>query len=142
MWNHNAVGQERKPQRSDLKVYFPQPKSKFGSHRLYPPVRGPPTYGTRENALRILEALGVFCEEAKQLVGFKLRAKTPRQFLLRRVGSGYRRHAPTSYGGGSQKKESPMRDAQTLTFDQLTALFEHCDIFIDTDDNGWTISLG
>ncbi|MEA2906285.1 MAG: hypothetical protein QOI12_3672 [Alphaproteobacteria bacterium] len=35
-----------------------------------------------------------------------------------------------------------MRDAQTLTFDQLTALFEHCDIFIDTDDNGWTISLG
>ena len=31
-----------------------------------------------------------------------------------------------------------MRDAQTLTVDKRAALFEHCDIFIDTDDDAWT----
>jgi hypothetical protein len=30
-----------------------------------------------------------------------------------------------------------MRDAQTLTVDKHAALFEHCDIFIDADDDGW-----
>jgi hypothetical protein len=32
-----------------------------------------------------------------------------------------------------------MRDAQTLTVDQHAALFEYCDIFIDTDDDAWTL---
>jgi hypothetical protein len=32
-----------------------------------------------------------------------------------------------------------MRDAQTLTVDKHAALFEHCDIFIDTDDDAWTL---
>ena len=31
-----------------------------------------------------------------------------------------------------------MRDAQTLTVDKHAALFEHCDIFIDTDDDAYT----
>jgi excisionase family DNA binding protein len=30
-----------------------------------------------------------------------------------------------------------MRDAQTLTVDKHAALFEHCDIFIDTDDDAY-----
>ena len=32
-----------------------------------------------------------------------------------------------------------MRDAQTLTVDKHAALFEHCDIFVDTDDDAWTL---
>jgi hypothetical protein len=32
-----------------------------------------------------------------------------------------------------------MRDAQTLTVDKHAAPFEHCDIFIDTDDDAWTL---
>jgi hypothetical protein len=31
-----------------------------------------------------------------------------------------------------------MRAAQTSTVDKHAALFEHCDIFIDTDDDAWT----
>ena len=31
-----------------------------------------------------------------------------------------------------------MRDAQTLTIDKHAALFEYCDIFIDTEDDAWT----
>ena len=31
-----------------------------------------------------------------------------------------------------------MRVAQTLTLDKHAALFEHCDIFIDTKDDAWT----
>jgi hypothetical protein len=30
-----------------------------------------------------------------------------------------------------------MRAAQTLTVDRHAALFEPCDIFIDTDDDAW-----
>ena len=30
-----------------------------------------------------------------------------------------------------------MRAAQTSTVDKHAALFEHCDIFIDTDDDAW-----
>ena len=32
-----------------------------------------------------------------------------------------------------------MRAAQTSTVDKHAALFEHCDIFIDTDDDTWTL---
>lgn len=32
-----------------------------------------------------------------------------------------------------------MRDAQTLTVDKHAALFEHCDIFVETDDDAWTL---
>ena len=34
-----------------------------------------------------------------------------------------------------------MRDAQTLTVDKHAALFERCDICIDTDEDGWSLIL-
>jgi hypothetical protein len=46
----------------------------------------------------------------------------------------------SSIGGAAaaRRRKSPMRAAQTLTVDKHAALFEDCDIFIDTDDDSWT----